>query len=100
MFSSTVRSLTPDELADEAMTQNRKEPTEKVNAALGDSFKYEDFASDPELETFETPTTYQNYSDDDNGESPKVRDADDNVDVDTHDQYVGAKVNVPMAVEL
>jgi hypothetical protein len=90
-----VRSLTPDELADEAMTQNRKEFTEKVNAALGDSFKYEDFASDPELETFEIPT-YQNYADDDDGESPQVRDADDAIDVDTHDQKVGAEVNVPM----
>jgi hypothetical protein len=99
VYRSTACSLTPDELADEAMNQCRKKLMEKVNAALGDSFKYKDFASDPELETLETQT-YQNYSDDDNGESPKVRDADDNVDVDTHDQYVGAKVNVPMAVEL
>ncbi|KAI2513194.1 Reverse transcriptase (RNA-dependent DNA polymerase) [Fragilaria crotonensis] len=96
VYRSTVRALTADELADETMTKNRREFTEKVNAILGDGFKYEDFASDPELETFETPT-YQHYSDDGDGElTPHVLDADDDVDVDTHDQYVGAEVNLPI----
>ena len=39
VYRSTVRSLTPDELADETMKRNRAEFTEKVNKILGDGFK-------------------------------------------------------------
>ena len=93
--STTVRALTPDEMSDETMTQNRGEFTEKVNAILGDGFKYEDFATDPELESFDTPT-FENYSDEDDGEMISAPDADDDGDADTHDQYVGAEVNLPI----
>ena len=97
VYRSTVRSLTPDELADEAMKLKRKEFTEKVNSALGDGFKYEDFLNDPELEDLGTPT-YPTYADDDDGESPQAVEADDEPesDADTYDQYVGASVILPM----
>ena len=97
VYRSTVRSLTPDELADETMKLKRKEFTEKVNSALGDGFKYEDFTTDPELEDLGTPI-YPNYSDTDDGESPQVPDVDDepDADADTYDQYVGASVTLPM----
>ncbi|KAI2500399.1 Reverse transcriptase (RNA-dependent DNA polymerase) [Fragilaria crotonensis] len=95
VYRSTVRSLTPDELADETVKRNRNEFTEKVNAILGDGFKYEDFANDPELEHLDTPI-YPSYADDDDGESPLAIDADDKPDPDTYDPYVGASVNLPI----
>jgi hypothetical protein len=81
VYRSTVRSLTPDELADETMKQKRKEFTKKVNSVLGDGFKLEDFANEPELEHFGIPI-YPNYANEDNGESPQVIDADDEPDPD------------------
>jgi Reverse transcriptase (RNA-dependent DNA polymerase) len=95
VYRSTVRELTPDEMADETMTQTRKEFTEQINSVLGDGFKYEDFATDPELENFDTPT-FESYSDDDDGDALPAPDADDEGDADTHDQYVGAEVSLPI----
>ncbi|KAI2488761.1 hypothetical protein MHU86_25815 [Fragilaria crotonensis] len=95
VYRSSVQPLTPDELADESTKKKREEFTEKVNAVLGDCFKYEDFATDPELVDLDTPT-FSNYADDDDGEIPHVPDADDEPDADTHDQYVGAEVTLPI----
>jgi hypothetical protein len=96
VYRSTVRSLTPDEMADKTMKQKRHTFTEKVNAVLGDGFKYKDFANDPELEDLQTPI-YPAYSDDDDGEMHVTPDADDDTDdVDTYDQYVGATVTLPI----
>ena len=97
VYRSTVRSLTPVELADETSKRKRYEFTEKINATLGDSFKYEDFINDPELESFDTPI-HERYADDVDGDSVPVEDVDDeiDVDVDTHDQYVGAEVTLPL----
>ena len=79
------------------MKLKRKEFTEKVNSALGDGFKYEDFMNNPELEDLGTPI-YPNYTDDDDRESPQAIEADDEheTDADTYDQYVGACVVLPM----
>jgi hypothetical protein len=82
-------------MADETMTQSRTDCTEKVNAIIGDGLKYEDFATDPELENIDT-LTVENYSDEDDGEMLPVPDVDDEGDADTHDQYVGAEVNLPI----
>ena len=97
VYRSTVRSLTPDEMADETVKEKRKSFTEKVNLVLGDGFKYEDFAKDPELEDFDTPK-YPAYTDDDDGEMQIVPDADEEADdtLDTYDQYVGASVTLPI----
>lgn len=94
VYRSTVRSLTPDEIADPTAKEARDQFTESVNKILGDCFKYEDFATDPELESFETPI-YEKYDDDVDGESPEIPDEPDD-DVDTHDQYVGAEVILPI----
>jgi hypothetical protein len=82
-------------MADENMTQSRKDFTEKVNAILGDGFEYKDFATDLELESFNTPT-FEAYSDNDDGGMPPADNADGDVEVDTYDQYVGAEVNLPI----
>ena len=67
-----------------------------MNTVLGDGFKYEDFANNPELEDLQTPV-YPMYADDDDGEMENVPDADDAADdVDTLDQYVGARVTLPI----
>ena len=49
VYRSIVRSLTPDELADETMTKEREKFTESIAKLFGESFKYEDFSNDPEL---------------------------------------------------
>ena len=84
VYRSTVRSLTPDKLADETMKKKREEFTDKVNKALGDGFKYEDFATNPELVDLDTPT-FPAYANDNNGEMPPIPDADDEPDADTYD---------------
>ena len=99
VYRSTVRGLTPDEMVDETMKAKRNAFTEKVNAMLGDGFKYEDFANDPELEDLQTPT-FEGYADADDGEMPHVLDADDEVDVDTYDQYIGAEVTLPVGDQM
>ena len=91
---STVCALAPDEMAGKTMTQSRKDFTKNVNAVLGDGFKYEDFVTDPELKSFDTPT-FENYSDDDDGDTlPALPDIDDKGHADTHYQYVGAEVTL------
>ena len=95
VYKSTVRSLTLDELADKALKKRREEFTERVNVLLGDGFKYEDFINDPDLESFDTPAIHERYPADDD-EFPPTKDADDGVDVDTYDQYVGAEVTLPI----
>ena len=101
VYRSTVRSLLPDEIADEDMKRRRKEFTKKVNKALGDGFKYADFENDPELEHLGTPI-YPNYADDDDGEAHVMPEYDDDPepDADTYDQYVGASVNLPMGDQM
>ncbi|KAI2504635.1 Reverse transcriptase (RNA-dependent DNA polymerase) [Fragilaria crotonensis] len=97
VYRSTVRALTRDEMLDETMKAKRDVFTEKVNTALGDSFKYDDFTNDPELEDLQTPT-YERYADDDDGDAPRIPDTEDEVevDVDTYDQYIGAEVLLPI----
>ena len=88
VYQSTVRMLTPDEMADETMTKEREKFNDAVEKALGDSFKYEDFSNDPELESLGTPL-FEPYEDD-KGRPPAKLEDDDKADPDTYDQYVGA----------
>ena len=94
VYRSTVRALTPDEMADATMTKEREKFNESVEKKLGESFKYEDFANDPELEDLGTPY-YETYEDDDDQPVPAPVD-DDDTDPDTYDQYVGAEVVLPI----
>ena len=93
---STVRGLTPDEMADETMTKEREKFNESTEKSLGDSFKYEDFSSDPELEDLGTPS-FEPYEDDDGPPAPApTPEDDDEADPDSNDQYVGAEVVLPI----
>jgi hypothetical protein len=95
VYRSTVGSLMPNELTDEKHKAEREKFTTSLNKALGDSFKLEDFASDPELEDLGTPI-YEPYDNGNMGEGINlVPDADD-ADEDTCDLYVGAQVLLPV----
>jgi len=94
VYRSTVRGLTPDEMADETMTKERSKFDESVEKLLGDSFKYEDFSNDPELESLGTPS-FEPYEDDE-GRPVRTPEDDDEADPDTYDQYVGAEVVLPI----
>ena len=94
VYRSTVRGLTPDEMADETMTKERSKFDESVEQLLGDSFKYEDFSNDPELESLGTPS-FEPYEDDE-GRPVRTPEDDDEADPDTYDQYVGAEVVLPI----
>ena len=94
VYRSTVRSLTSDEMMDETHKKAREEFTSSINKKLGESFKYEDFSTDPELEDLGTPI-YESYEDDVDEGPSFVPDAED-VDEDTYDQYVGAEVSLPI----
>jgi hypothetical protein len=56
VYGSTVRPLSPDEMADETMTKEREKFNESSEKLLGDSFKYKDFSNDPALESLGTPS--------------------------------------------
>jgi hypothetical protein len=60
----------------------------------------EDFKDDPDFAEFVTPT-FEPYEDDEVPASkmPDIDDVDDDHDVDTYDQYVGAQVRVPIRGE-
>jgi hypothetical protein len=57
---------------------------------LGDKMTADDYKNDPDIETLFHPS----YSDEDAGDSPRMPDIDD-YDVDSYDQYIGAKVTLP-----
>jgi hypothetical protein len=84
IYRSTVRGLTLDEMADKTMKKEREKFNESVEKSLGDSFKYEDFFNDPELESLGTPS-FEPYEDDEGRLAPMPED-DDDADPDTYDQ--------------
>jgi len=89
VFRSTVRSLTPDEIADPVRVKEREEFTETLNAALGKHTEA-DLSSDPDYETPELDSV----EDRTDGKVPFVPNID-GADADTYDQYVGAYVELP-----
>jgi hypothetical protein len=82
-------------MADETMTKEREKFNESVEKALGDSFKYEDFSNDPELEDLGTHS-FEPYEDDE-GEprpAPTLED-DDEADPDTYRSVRGRGSRAP-----
>jgi hypothetical protein len=61
----------------------------------------DDFKDDPDYADFVT-STYDCYEDDELSSSnmPDIDDIKEEHDVDTHDQYVGAHVRVPIGNEI
>ncbi len=94
VYRSTVRGLTPDEMADETMTKEKSKFDESVEKLLGDSFKYKDFSYNPELESLGTPL-FEPYEDD-KGQPMRTPEDDNEADLDTYDQYLGDEVVLPI----
>jgi len=90
VFRSTVRSLTPDEIADPVRVKERDEFTETLNAALGEPLTEADLSSNLDYETPELDL----YEDGTDGKVPFVPNID-GADTDTYDQYVWAYVELP-----
>jgi hypothetical protein len=83
VFRSTVRSLTPDEMAGPVRVKEREEFTETLNAVLGEALTEADLSCDPDYETPELDS----YEDESNGKVPFVPDID-SADANTYDQFV------------
>ena len=65
----------------------REEFDAEEKQKLGDSFAWEDFKDDNDIQT----PVWECYEDEDEDKQPQVPDIDD-ADPDTYDQYVGAEV--------
>jgi hypothetical protein len=82
-------------MTDKMMTKEREKFTASTEKLFGDSFKYKDFSNNLELESLGTPS-FDPYKDGKGGQPLAIRDDDEEADPDTYDQYVGAKVKLPM----
>jgi hypothetical protein len=100
-YRSSVRPLTQDEIQSPAEMKEREEFDIAVEKKFGPAMNKDDFQDDPDYADFVTPT-YDCYEDDEVSPS-KMLDIDDikeDHDVDTYDQYVGARVRVPTGDEI
>ena len=82
----------PDEWKDEGMKARCQEYDQKIWQLLRDLMLYTDLKNDPELADIETPS-FEPYNDDQDRIQMYVPDIDD-ADLDTHDHYVGAEVEL------
>jgi hypothetical protein len=101
MYRSSVRPLTQDEIQSPTERKERQEFDIAVEKKFGPTINKDDFQDDPDYADFFTPT-YDCYEDDDFPPS-KIPDIDDikkEHAVDTYDQYVGARVRVPIGDEI
>ena len=94
-YPSPAHSLTADKMSDETMTKERdKFDVLSIEKLLSDSFKHKDFANDPELKDLGTQS-FEPYEDDGRDHLPAPLDNNE-VDPDTYNQYVDAKVALPI----
>jgi hypothetical protein len=97
LYRTSVRSLTLDEIQSPTENVERLKFYTSVEEKLGKSMLEADFKDDPDFADFVTPTS-EPYEDDEvlASKIPDIDDVDDDHDVDTYDQYVGAQVRVPI----
>jgi hypothetical protein len=101
MYRSSVRPLTQDEIQSPAEQKERQEFDIIIEEKFGPAMNKDDFQNDPDYADFVTPTYYC-YKDDEVPPSkmPDIDDIKKEHDVDTYDQYVGARVRVPIGDEI
>jgi hypothetical protein len=101
LYRTSVRSLTPDEIQSPTEIEERLKFDISVEDKLGKSMLAADFKDDQDFSDFVTPT-FEPYEDDDVPASkmPDIDDVDNDHDVDTYDQYIGAQVRVPIGGEI
>ena len=88
---SMVQSLTSDETMNPVQIKKHQDSDETLREALGEPLTEEDLAIDLDYKTPEL----ESYYDADNGKTPLAQYID-RVDADTHGQYVGAQVELPI----
>jgi hypothetical protein len=101
MHRTSVSPLTPDEILSPTEKKEREEFDIAIEKKFGTSMDKNDFKDDPDYADFVTPT-YDCYEEDEVSSS-KMTDIDyikEEHDVDTHDQYFGAHVRVPIGDEI
>jgi Reverse transcriptase (RNA-dependent DNA polymerase) len=95
VYRSTVRPLTPDELASPEEGKGRVDYDNGILQRLGDPTTWQDLADDPEFDTPKLPS----YEDDSGGTVEQRRDEEGHLEPaptpDSHDQYIGAEVLLP-----
>ena len=87
--------MTSKETMDPVQIKRRQAFDEALKEALGKPLTEEDLASDP---YYETPDL-ESYNDADDGKTPLVQDID-RADADTHNQYVGFQVELPIGYKI
>jgi hypothetical protein len=97
LYRTSVRSLTLDEIQSPTEIAERLKFDTSVEEKLGKSMLEADFKDDPDFADFVTPM-FEPYEDEKVPASkmPDIDDVDDDHDVDTYDQYVGAQVRAPI----
>jgi hypothetical protein len=88
MYCTSVRSLTPDEIQSPTELKDREAFNAAIEEKYGSPMTEADFKDDPDYAKFLTPT-FECYED-----------GEDKDDGYTYDQYVGAKVRVPIGDEI
>jgi hypothetical protein len=101
MYRSSVRPLTQDEIQSPYERKERDKFDIAIEEKFGPAMNKDDFQDDPDYADFVTPT-YDSYEDDEVSPSkiPDIDDIKEEHDVDTYDQYVGARVRVPIGDEI
>jgi hypothetical protein len=96
MYRSSVRPLTQDKIQSPTEKKEREEFDIAVEKKFCPSMDIYDFKDDPDY------ATYDCYEDDEVSSSkmPYIADIKEEHDVDTHEQYVGAHVTVPIWNEI
>jgi hypothetical protein len=97
MHRSSVRPLTQDEIQSPTEIQEREKFDIAIEEKCGPAMNKDDFQNDPDYADFVTPT-YDCYEYDEVSPSkmPDIEDIREEHDVDTYDQYIGARVRVPI----
>jgi len=102
VYQSTVRALGEDEMNSPIHEKEREQFDAHVAETLGESYRHEDFASDPHLEDLNTPTYDYHLDADEHGiqlSTTTSSSVNHDVTPDTIDPYVGARVNFPIGDE-
>jgi hypothetical protein len=101
LYRTSIRSLALDEIQSPTEIAERLEFDTSVEEKLGKSILEADFKDDPDFADF-VNSTFEPYEDDEVSASkmPEIDDVDDDHDVDTYDQYVGAQVRVLIGGEI
>jgi hypothetical protein len=101
MYISSVRPLTQDEIQSPTGRKEREEFDIAIENKIGPAINKNDFEDDPDYADFVTPT-YEDDEDDEVSSSkmPYIDYIKEEYDVDTYDQYVGARVRFPIGDEI